>query len=98
MVGCETPVYCTVLHGPCLRRVMLDWSIGLANHCVTCDKLQQWQTGNQLVLTWNGSIKSKGQNDWPNRPNGLVCSFMVTEERAVPSYHAAAMPLLLLTP
>jgi hypothetical protein len=24
----------------CLRRVMLDWSIGLANHCVTSDKLQ----------------------------------------------------------
>jgi len=49
-------------------------------------------------MEWNGSIKSKGQDGWPNRPNGLVCSFMVTEERAMPSYHAAAMPLLLLTP
>ena len=43
-------------------------------------------------MEWNGSIKSKGQDGWPNRPNGLVCSFMVTEERAMPSYHAAAMP------
>jgi len=49
-------------------------------------------------MEWNGSIKSKGQHDWPNRPNDLVCSFMVTGERAMPSYHAAAMSLLVTVP